>query len=353
MTRGGRRRTVFGAGAVWAAMACASLAAVLALAPGAASAQDPIGSIRFNELEIAALSGPVVDPDRPMDVLRYVLAAAGDEITVYPSEGYFYFRVQNGPQTVLGNLRFDLVDAAEGRLNFGYYAPVAYGAERVDHFSLLSADDGVSLITVAPFEYRLDFNGRTTRVLIHDARDELAGSRPLAPGESYVGPVFDESGVRLHLVFDEIENAFFFVLNETTPPADTYSDLPGIDRLRVGDRTAFAFYEDVARQRWILVGVSYANVRSNSYFDGPFDQLPDRFVDPGHMRDLMVRAFPDLGGRIGPRGVYVDAEHMRAMVAPYRQYAAATEFLELSVCDASAGDNHALTRCLQAFAYRW
>lgn len=329
------------------------LALTLAVPAGRARGDEPGGLVRFNESEIAALSQAAVDPARPMDVLRYVLAAAGDEITVYPSEGYFYFRVVNGPQTILGNIRFDLVDAAEGRLNFGYYAPVAYGAERVDHFSLLSASDSVSLVPVAPFEYRLGFNGRTTRVRIHDAREELAGPKPLAPGESYVGPVFDESGVRLHLLFDEVENAFFFVLNEATAPADTYSDLPGVERLQVGDRTAFAFYEDTARERRILVGVSYANVRSNSYFDGPFDQLPDRFVAPEHMRDLMVRAFPDLAGRVGPRGVFLDAEHMRAMVAPYRQYAAATEFLELSVCDAAAEDNHALTRCLQAFAYRW
>lgn len=343
-------------GVVYAVRAClvgCALALTLVVSADAASGEEPRSPIRFNESEIAALSQSAVDPARPLDVLRYVLAAAGDEITVYPSEGYFYFQFQNGPQRILGNIRFDLYDAAEGRLNFGYYAPVAYGAERVDHFSLLSASDSVGLVAVSPFEYNLSFDGRTTRVRIHDAREELAGPKPLAPGESYVGPVFDESGVRLHLLFDEIENAFFFVLNETPPPADTYSDLPGVERLQMGDRTAFAFYEDAARERRILVGVSYANVRSNSYFDGPFDQLPDRFVPPEHMRDLIVRAFPDLAGRVGSRGVYLGAEHMRAMVAPYRQYAAATELLELSACDALAEDNHALTRCLQDFAYRW
>ena len=160
---------------------------------------------------------------------------------VYPSEGYYYFQFQNGPQRIFGNLRFDLADAAEGKLNFGYSSPRAFGVELVNHFSVLTAADGVSLAAVSPFEYRLGFEGRTIRVLIHDARAELAGPRPLAAGETYVGPVFDESGVRLHLLFDEVENAFFFVLNDAVPPAETYSAVPGSARVEVGDRTALRF----------------------------------------------------------------------------------------------------------------
>ncbi|HEX8622861.1 MAG TPA: hypothetical protein VF718_12915 [Allosphingosinicella sp.] len=319
---------------------------------GSGRAEQPLNPVHFAETEIASLARAPVDAARPMDVFRYVLAAAGDEITVYPSEGYYYFQFQNGPQRILGNIRFDLVDAAQGKLNFGYSSPRAFGSELVNHFSQLTAADGVSLVAVSRFEYRLGFEGRTIRVLIHDARQELAGPKPLAAGETYVGPVFDESGVRMHLLFDEVENAFLFVRNDGAPPAETYSADPRSDRVEIGDRTGYAFYLDTARKRRILVGVSYANVRSNSYYDGPFDQLPDRFVDPKTMQALLERAYPHLRGRIGPRGLYLDSTYMRAMVAPYRQYESRSQLDELAYCDAAAADNHALTRCLRTFADR-
>lgn len=337
-----------------AARAVGPLAVALALlAPAAPGSAEPSPNpVLFVQTEIESQAGARIDAARPMDVLRHVLAAAGDEIHVYPSEGYYYFQFQNGPQRIFGNLRFDVADAAEGRLNFGYSSPRAFGDELVDHFSVLTAADGVALAAVSPFEYRLGFEGRTIRVRIHDARAELAGPKPLAAGETYVGPVFDESGVRLHLLFDEVENAFFFVLNGAVPPAETYSALPGSERVEVGDRTAFAFYRDTARDRRILVGVSYANIRSNSYYDGPFDQLPDRFVAPEAMQALLERAYPHLRGQIGPRGLYLNSDYMRAMVAPYRLYDVPAQLEELAECDSAAGDNHALTRCLRTFADR-
>ncbi len=330
----------------------AALLLAFLASPATGRAEQSRNPVLFVETDIASQARAPVDAARPLDVLRYVLAAAGDEIVVYPSEGYYYFQFQNGPQRIFGNIRFDLVDAAQGKLNFGYASPRAFGSELVNHFSVLTAADGVSLIAVSPFEYRLGFEGRTIRVRIHDARQELAAPRPLAAGETYVGPVFDESGVRLHLLFDEVENAFFFVLNGDVPPAETYSAFPGSERVEVGDRTAYAFYRDTARNRRILVGVSYANVRSNSYYDGPFDQLPDRFVAPEAMQALLERAYPHLRGRIGPRGLYLDSEYMRAMVAPYRLYDSPAQLDELSDCDAAAADNHALARCLRTFADR-
>jgi hypothetical protein len=329
-----------------------AVALALLTSSGSGRAEQALNPVHFAETDIASLARARVDAARPMDVFRYVLAALGDEIVVYPSEGYYYFQFQNGPQRILGNIRFDLVDAAHGKLNFGYSSPRALGSELVNHFSQLTAADGVSLVAVSPFEYRLGFEGRTIRVLIHDARQELAGPRPLAAGETYVGPVFDESGVRMHLLFDEVENAFFFVRNDDAPPAETYSADPGSARVEIGDRTGYAFYRDTTRNRRILVGVSYANVRSNSYYDGPFDQLPDRFVAPKTMQALLERAYPHLRGRIGPRGLFLDSTYMRAMVAPYRHYESRAQLDELVYCDAAEGDNHALTRCLRTFSDR-
>jgi hypothetical protein len=52
----------------------------------------------------------------------------------------------------------------------------------------------------------------------------------------------------------------------------------------MGKRTGFAFYQDGLRHRKILVGVYEANYRLNTYFDGPFDQLPDNFIEGETLR---------------------------------------------------------------------
>lgn len=309
-------------------------------------------AVHFNQMEIAALRLPALEMDDWRSVLDHILSSAGSDIVVYPSEGYYYFRFQNGPRLVSGNLRFDLMDAARGELNFAYYSGAAFGEDPVDYYGLLGPSDGVDLRSTGPFEYELRFQGRLTRVHIYRAEEELAGPKPVATGELYVGPVFDESGVRLHLVFDEVTRAFFFILNEAAPAGDTFSSYPGLPSIQVGDRTGYAFYADGRRGRRILVGVARRNILANSYFDGPFDQLPDRFVDPGEMQRLMVLAYPDLEGVIGPRGVYLDTPFMRAMVAPYRRYESVDEFADLGDCGLVEDDHHALTNCLQSFAYR-
>ena len=330
-----------------------SILSILFLLGNPAAAQQSEGpEVVFNEAEIAALTGLHISTDDPMDVLRFILDSAGPDITVYPSEGYSYFSFQNGPRVVAGNLRFDLMDAARGLLNFAYYSSAPFGDDPVNHFSLLGAEEGLSLLTVDPFEYRMEFQGIVTRVRIYDAREELAGPKPLATDELYVGPVFDESGVRLHLVFDQTEQAFFFVLNRSAPESEIFSAVPSFPLVHIGNRTGYAFYEDAQNDRWIMVGVARQNVVANNHFDGPFDQLPDRFIDPNQMRQLIESAYPALSGQVGPRGVFLDSPHMRAMVAPYRRYNSTAELTELSDCTIGAEDNHALTRCLQSFVKR-
>jgi hypothetical protein len=65
----------------------------------------------------------------------------------------------------------------------------------------------------------------------------------------------------------------------------------------MGKRTGFAFYQDRLRHRKILVGVYEANYRLNTYF-GPFDQLPDNFIEGETLRKAIPQISPGLKGRI-------------------------------------------------------
>lgn len=338
----------------WVAAVAAVLAAgAAAPATTVGAARDgPSGAVTFNEHEIRAIRQPLVDLNRPLDVLEFLIREAGGEMTVFPSEGYYYFQFQNGPWKVHGNLRFDLVDAAKGGLNFAYYVPAARGGQAPDFYGLLSARDGVQLTTLSPFELELRFRGRLTRVHLYDASAEAGALRPAGRDETYVGPVFDESGARFHLLFDESADAFLFVLDESAPRPETYTSLESWPALELGNRSAYAFYSDKAQDRRILVGVSNGAIRANSYFDGPFDQLPDRFVDPVRLQALIVRATPELGGQVGPRGLYLDAENLRALVTPYLKYDDPIELLQLAACMGAQADSHAVTRCLKQLSAR-
>jgi hypothetical protein len=328
-----------------AVIVAAAVASFLAATP--ASAGD---RIRFNQRDVEATRARVLDTGDPGGVLEFVLSATDPAITVYPTEGYYYFEFQNGPQLVKGNIRFDVEMAAKGKLAFAYYTPTIYGAgEASTFFRWMSSDDGLELSTVSPFEYRLNYRGIQRRVHIFDGTDDRNGRRPVGRHEQYLGPVFDESGVRFHLVFSNRSNRFAYVRNDNLGPAEGYTQLNGSNTISVGDRTSFVYALDRENDRYILIGVRYINLRLNNYFDGPFDQLPDRFMDGVLIQQLIEKATPSLRGRIGPRGIFLAEDDTRVAIAPYREYLSIEEFNSLSECLEGPAPSTPFEDCLKRF----
>ena len=58
------------------------------------------------------------------------------------------------------------------------------------------------------------------------------------------------------------------------------------------------YYRDHRLDRKILIGVYEENVRVNNYFDGPFDQLPDNFIEGETLRNAILKVQPNLKGKI-------------------------------------------------------
>ncbi|MGZ8388713.1 MAG: hypothetical protein ACXW3R_11415 [Rhodoplanes sp.] len=126
--------------------------------------------------------------------------------------------------------------------------------------------------------------------------NDLSQAKPpadvLAPEETFVGPIADESGLRFFLVFNERLRIFLYTLDETTDVPDGFEPSPHTDRIIIGKRTGYAFYRDQRRPRKILIGVFFTNSRVNNYFDGPFDQLPDNFIEGDAFRTMLLKAEP-------------------------------------------------------------
>ncbi len=164
--------------------------------------------VNFNQDFVNQAHMPGLDLADRDAVLRHVLVAMRDEITVYPSEGYYYFDFFNEGEKIRGNLRFDASFRDEGRVSFVYFKAHGNGSNP-DFFHMLSKDNGVSFKKLSPFIYELRFESLVKKIYIYDANRELADKPKLPENEEYIGPSFDESGVRFDVIFDHDSKVFF------------------------------------------------------------------------------------------------------------------------------------------------
>ena len=108
------------------------------------------------------------------------------------------------------------------------------------------------------------------------------------------------SAIRFFLVFNPKLRIFHYVLDETEAVAEQFFSPKKTDRILVGKRTGFAFYRDHRLNRKIMIGAFEGNMRANNYFDGPFDQLPDNFIEGETLREAILSVRPQLKGADRP-----------------------------------------------------
>jgi hypothetical protein len=179
----------------------------------------------------------------------------------------------------------------------------------------------------------VSLDGKQVEFRLNDLANVTPPKNALAPGEQYIGPVFDESGVRFFLVFNPRLKIFHFILDETIRVSDPFQTVlsEDTDRVVVGMRTGFAYYRDLRRDRKILIGVYEGNSRVNSQFDGPFDQLPDSFLKGEELRNAILAVDPSLAGRIDRFGGSPDGSG-RFLIAPYMHYGDQQQLLIFHQC---------------------
>ncbi len=310
--------------------------------------QSPIGGMTFNESFMArVLAGPPgltreaplgtpphppPDFEAPRSILRAVLAAAPNPATVYPSERYYYYVFPLGPRQVSGNIRF--AEAGRGRISVGYFDARFTGDSRTAEF--VDGQDGVRVrFDPATFSVDLAVDGIERRFRL-DRSALRPPSFPLLEGERHVSGVLDESGYALHLLYWKPGRCFYYVLNEDFPRPEAWSR--GLStRVEVwwGDRSGFCFLRHPSTGRYILVGVHQHEVRMNTWFDGPFDQVPPDLP----LRPMLEHVYPyilDAGG-VDEHGNFLRTPGSRVAISPYQEYVSGPAFeawLEQVVTDA-------------------
>src|SRR3954466_1812934 len=306
-----------------------SLAFLVLLAP--ASAETP--ALQTNQSYVEELARPTdIKVDDLMSVFGYVISQLPERVKVYPTENYYYFGFLHDGIRYAGNIRLDASNRDDGKVIFAYFEDTSlwYEDAPVKH-AILDASQGVTVEKVEPLVYRVTYEGKSVVFALNDLRNVQPPLAALAQDEKFIGPIFDESAIPFYLLFNTRLKIFHYVLDERGKVADSFFSPKGKDRILVGKRTGFAFYKDHHLERKILIGAFEGNMRANNYFDGPFDQLPDNFIEGETLRDAILAVDPKLAGKIDRFGISPGGQD-RYLIAPYRHYRSDDDLLAFHTC---------------------
>ncbi len=301
-----------------ALMLAGSMALGLAGAPGSSQAAQI--RLHTNQQMIdELLERSDLDMNNPNAVFEAVFQALPAKVTVYPTESYYYFSFPHNGIVYAGNIRFDAHDQFDGKVHFAYFAEYAYWRKPLDPtYKKLGPEEGLQVTKVDKFHYKISFKGKTVEFEMPDMSNIKPKPELLRSDETYIGPIWDESGVQFFLIFNKTAKTFLYLLNDK-PKMDVYEPSDVSPALTVGNRSSFAFYKDKLTDRQILIGVYAGNTQLNNYFDGPFDQLPDNFIEGDTLRDALLTIQPDMKGYVDRYGSDPSGE-VRYAITNYKYY---------------------------------
>ncbi len=286
-----------------------------------AGSADGLPKLHTNQSYIEDVSRqPTLDILDPMSVFSFVLSQLPAQARIYPTENYYYFNFYHRGVPYAGNLRLAADDRDGGNIHFTYFRDyTGWFSEEAGQYRLLNGKDGVKVEKINPLAYRVRYSDLSVLFQLNDLSSVTPPETSLRKGETYIGPVFDESGIQFFLVYNPKIKLFHYILNETDNLPERLLTSDTSDHILIGNRTGFAFYRDQYGSRKILIGVYNGNANVNNYFDGPFDQLPDNFIKGETLRNAIVDLDPELKGQIDRYGNLTGRED-RYMIAPYKHY---------------------------------
>ena len=312
---------------------------------GTAAAQKPAHpALHTNEAYLEALTWTTtLAISDPAAVFAFVLDSLPDRVKVYPTGNYYYFWFPHNGTPYAGNIRLDTLYRDSGKVPFAYYPElVQWAGGEVERDLLLQgvgvildASHGVTVEQLARLVYRVTYGQKSVVFELNDLSQVKPPANALGPTERFVGPIFDESGIRFFLVYNSRLKLFHYILDETVVVLDEFVPSRLTDRIIIGKRTGFAFYRDHKLDRKILIGVFEGNRWANNYFDGPFDQLPDNFIEGETLREIILEVEPSLKGRIDRLGRTLDYTS-RHTIDPYLHYRKEDDLYIVHLCVTSS-----------------
>ncbi len=294
-------------------------------------------SVSLNENGIRSLEQHIeADLNNRRAVFVEILKQLPKTVQVYPTENYYYFHFFHNGVRYAGNIRLAQPDIAAGKVMFNYFvATTSWHFDEKDHFITFEQKDDVKIVSHSPLEYTISVDEVSVRFVLNDLSKVRPPKGLLTLQETYLGPVFDESGMEFYLIYNRRRKQFAFILNEASASRDKYIPLSKKSPFEQGLRTGFVFWHNKTRNRRLLVAVFEQNTELNNTLDGPFDQLPDNFIKGEVLRNAILHARPDLKGRIDRFGNFADGKE-RFLVSPYQSYFRPEDLKPLELCTKKA-----------------
>ncbi len=280
--------------------------------------------------ELNRKSGPEISDI--MSTFQYVLTSLPGEVTVYPTENYYYFSFYVQGIRYAGNLRLATRDRDKGIIHFAYFASANISSDDGDmHYKPLNKQDGVTVKKISDLKYSVSYKDKTVVFKFNDVSHIKPPEGFLQKDEQYMGPVYDESGLQFYLVFNKRLKIFHYILNESVAVPEQLQETEASKRLLIGKRTGFAFYQHHKMPRKILIGIHGSNAAVNNYYDGPFDQLPDNLNKDDTLMKAIEAADPTAKGQLDRFG-YLKSGEGRYLIGPYLQYMELSELQPFQEC---------------------
>lgn len=264
-----------------------------------------------------------VDYEEPRSVLKYILQSVKSPSIIYPTERYYYYQFALGARKISGNIRFAEVE--DGVVTVGYFDSMHTADMRFEE--LKDGDPGVSIeYDAKKYNIKLTVDS-ISRVFLIDQSAFTTPTFSLYEGETLISGVRDESGYYFHLLYWANDRSFYYIVNESMPIPETLQKIPHPDlELYFGVESRFCFYRHPRSGRLVLVGVHRRNVQLNTWYDGPFDQVPPYLM----IRDILEEAYPyviDAGG-IDDHGKFLKKQSQRVAISPYIAYRSGFELVQ-------------------------
>lgn len=327
--------------------AFAAIAVLNALPPGARAAAQL--KLHTNQQMIEELLEPNdLDVKNPNAVFEAVFDALPAKVKVYPTESYYYFTFPLNGIVYAGNIRFDAWDQFDGKVHFAYFVEYAYWRKPLEpYYKKMGPDDGVQVAQVDKFHYKIAFKGKTVEFELPDLSNVKPAPGVVRDDEVYIGPSWDESGVQFFLIYNKTAKTFLYLLNDN-PKMDRYVTSSVSPAVTVGIRTSFSFYKDKLADRQILIGDFIGHTMLNDYFDGPFDQLPDNYVQGNALIDAILEVEPGLKNEKADRYGADPTGEFRYGITTYKYYSRLSELKPVADCADRAPEPAQYYKCFDS-----
>lgn len=254
------------------------------------------------------------------EVLPQLLKQIGSKAIIYPSENYYYFSFNRGGSLFSGSIRLSSDRRNTGELDYVCYETNRSWVHRGSEIRVqkhLTSADGVSVKKVSALTYRIKYDGIETLFKLHKLDQKSPADTILLQDEIQLGRTQDESGAAFILIYNSKLNDFYFILDRSVSVPDVLIKLA--PNTVISRRTGFVYYKKPENNRYILVAVNNQEVELNTYYDGPFDHLPENDYMEIEFWKYVYKVYPDLKGQHTPGGTMKDSGMIFSIV-PYRLY---------------------------------